>query len=45
MDSYYEYMYKSYVLFGHVGYLHMFEQSYAAVEKYISLKKHTEILY
>eukprot|EP01087_Luapelamoeba_hula_P016308 TRINITY_DN5012_c0_g1_i2.p1 TRINITY_DN5012_c0_g1~~TRINITY_DN5012_c0_g1_i2.p1 ORF type:complete len:951 (-),score=112.95 TRINITY_DN5012_c0_g1_i2:45-2897(-) len=34
-DSYYEYLLKSYILFGDTDYLYMFNKSYDAIQKYI----------
>jgi len=35
IDSYYEYMLKSHVLFGDIEYLQMFQQAYTAVKSHI----------
>ncbi len=35
IDSFYEYLYKSYLLFGDPEYLHMFKQAYTATLKYL----------
>ena len=37
VDSFYEYLLKAYIMFGNSKYLFMFEEAYAAVNKYLKI--------